>query len=139
MGSVRVKMFGHDSSELWPLIGPMVTCREAHKALGGGMFSDSSTVWFVATDPKGRPLGCCSVRDTPKGFWVENSWVWPEHRGKGVHKALCAARDAWLDAAPAKDRLVCCREARWKHYAAKGWEVASHRGSWIYGVKHVTK
>lgn len=139
MGSVWVKEFRHDSAKLWPMIGPIVTSREAHKALGGGMFSDSSTTWFVARDNAGAVLGCCSVRETPKGYWLENSWVCPEARGKGVHKALCQARDEWLDKAPAKDRLACVKESRWKYYKANGWEVASQRGSWIYGVKHVKK
>ena len=132
--SVTIKQLHHTDAALWPLIGPIVTNREAHKELGGPLLSDDRTMWWVAVDGH-SVVGCCSARVTDKGIWVENSWVAKDRRGKGVHKALCAAREKWISKQQTKSILVCCRAARWPHYKKLGFTVKTERGSWIYGEK----
>lgn len=134
MGTLHVDRFGHSSAKLWPLIGPIATSREAQKELGGPIFSDDHTIWFVARDGK-DVVGVASVRATPKGYWLACTYVVPARRKKGAHKKLADVRDAYIATLPKLPVMVCCRAERWPHYKRLGFAITQERGSWVYGAK----
>lgn len=128
----------HTEAKLWPMIGPIVTSREVHKELGGAMFSDVRTMWWVAHEGP-VVLGCCCARVTDKGIWIDNAYVVKESRKKGVHAALCVAREKWIEKQQPSTILVCCRASRWPHFEKRGFILKSTRGSWKYAEKPCQK
>lgn len=132
--AITIKQFGNSDRGLWPLIGPYTTSREVHKALGGGVFSDADTTWWVAFDGD-TVVGFCTLRADKNNYWLENSYVIPEARDAGVHTKLSDARLKHMATLPSRTVKVCCRTARWAYYQERGFHQDSVRGDWIYASK----
>ena len=46
---MKIKKYCHGEGDFWQVMGPMFASEEVYKAQGGyPMFSDSSTVWYLA-------------------------------------------------------------------------------------------
>lgn len=131
---MKITIHLHYDRELWPLIGPHLASREVVKALGGPVFSEDATTWFVARE--GRVVvGFIGVRLAKSGYWIDCTYVVPDHRGKGVHTALAGACDVWLAKKPPQPLSVVCRSARWHRYEAIGFQRTRTNGDWITGKK----
>lgn len=131
--AIEIKQFANSTKRLWPLVGPWVTCREVHKALGGPVLTSDATTWFVAIRD-GQPIGFLLLRKTDSAWWRDGAYVIESERGKGVHKQLVLASTT----VTGQDKLplrVVCRSARWKHYSQAGFQKVSQRGDWITGEK----
>lgn len=132
--SIKISMYRHTDAKLWPIIGPFLTSREVVKSLGGPVLSDDSAFWWIATEGK-TTVGFGCARESKDGWWLDCTYVAPSARSEGVHKAIAEARDTHLATLPAKPINVCCRSARWKHYADRGFQQTRVRGDWVYGRK----
>lgn len=126
-----IKQFAHGSPELWSLIGEFLASRKAHQELGGPIYSTEATTWFVAIE-RGKAIGFASLRETKQALLLDYAYVVEGKRGRGVHAALCAARERHA-AQSELPRRVVVRESRWRHYESRGWRVLSRRGSWVHG------
>lgn len=131
---VVIKQYRHEDAALWPLIGPFLASREVHKSLGGPVFSDADTSWWVATESK-AVVGFCSLREAKGAYWLENSYVLPDSRGEGIHTKLADVRLKHLATLPSKTVKVCCRTARWPYYEGWGFHQDQVKGDWIYASK----
>lgn len=119
----KVTMYAADDPTVWPLIGPLLTSRAVAKELGGQPFADGAVAWFVAT-VRGKVVGLCALKDIDGAYWEDLAYVLPDHRGKGVHLSLCAARTRHLATLPPQPLKVCVRKARWeKHYLSRGFAI----------------
>ena len=130
--AVKISRHAHDSTTLWPLVGPLLTCRDLHRALGGPVVADDTAVWWEATEGK-RCVGFCVIRLAKDAWHIEAAYIVPSDRSAGLHTALCEARDAFLAADPARAVEVCCKLERWQHYAIRGYEMIRQRGEWVWG------
>lgn len=131
---VVLTQYRHEDAELWPLIGPFIASREVVKALGGPVFSDQQTAWWVATDGD-EVVGWASVQEAKGAYWLASAWVVPDKRGDKIHVALADVRDKHLASLPPKTVKVCCRMARWQHYEERGFHQDQVKGDWVYGSK----
>jgi hypothetical protein len=116
---------------VWALIGQYLCSRSVHKELGGPIYSTEGVTWLVAVH-RGQTIGFASLRSAAGALHHDYSYVVEGQRKSGVHSALAAARDK-LSIDSVLPRRVVCRESRWHHYADRGWQVLSQRGSWIHG------
>ena len=133
---VVLKQYRHDDKALWPLIGPFIASREVVQSLGGPVYSDDQTTWWVATDGK-EVVGWASVQEAKDAYWLASAWVIPDKRGDKVHTLMAEARDKYLATLPPRTVKVCCRMARWSHYKDLGFYQDRVRGDWVYGSKLV--
>lgn len=136
MSTHKVQMYAADDPAVWPLIGPVLTSRAAARELGGQPFADGAVAWFIAT-LRGKVVGIACLKHLKGDYWEDCDYVPPEHRGKGVHLSLCAARTRHLATLPAAPLRVCVTRARWKkHYLSRGFAEVRAAGNWVYGVKN---
>src|SRR5581483_3855485 len=98
------------------------------------LYSDDAVAWWVAT-VRGKAVGIACLKHGKDGYWEDNDYVRPDHRHKGVHLSLCAARTRHLATLEPGPLNVCCRSARWKHYARRGFAETARKGDWVYGRK----
>jgi GNAT superfamily N-acetyltransferase len=127
-----ITQYQHGDPEMFRLLGPYFCSKAVHKELGEPIHSDEKTTWFVATE-KGRVVGFCSMRNTSKVILYGYGYVDPDYRDRGIFTKLSDARDK-VAATLNKPMKVVVRETRWHHYEKRCWNVATRRGSWIYGV-----
>lgn len=139
MHQAKITHYRIDDPAVWPLVGPLLTSRAVAKELGGQPFTDGVTDYWIATE-RGKIVGFCALADVQGAYWELYSYVLPDRRGKGIHLSLCAARTRYVATLPEQPLKVCCRKARWKkHYVGRGFQVASERGDWVYGVREPKK
>jgi GNAT superfamily N-acetyltransferase len=132
--TTTIKCYKADDASVWPAIGPFLTSRAVAKDLGMQPFSDGAIAWWVATQD-GKTVGFCALMERRGERWIDNSFVVPDARGKGIHKKLCEARDGYLKELPELPLNMCCKADRWKHYKAQGFKEQRRRGEWVYGAK----
>jgi len=76
----------------YPLLGPFLARREVVQEIGGPIWDDDGKIWFVALDEDGLVAGFCAARDMGRYVSFTSDYVLPEHRNRGVYKALFAER-----------------------------------------------
>jgi ParB-like chromosome segregation protein Spo0J len=104
------------------LIGPFLARREIVAEVGGPLYDEDGKTWFAVVED-GRAAGVCAVM--PGGIAVyQSDYVRPEARGRGVYRALCAARAA---AFPGRARAVCTL-ASLPAYLAGGFREVRAKG-----------
>ena len=119
----------------WRSIGEFFCSRQVHRDVGGPLFSQPGTVWFVAINGGGRDvLGFCSLSDRGTAVWYDCAYVRPAYRGAGVFAELGATRDAFasLIGKPIKTSV---KPERWHRYAERGFAREYERDGWVYGVR----
>jgi len=127
--TISIRIYKHGEVGMWEAIGPFVASREVHKELGGPLYSDEQTTWFVAYSNKAA-IGFASMREAKSATHYDYDYVAPSERSKGVYTRLAAARDeAAKKIGKPLETLVCA--PRWKHYRQAGWKKLSERGQWL--------
>lgn len=119
----------------WVALGEFFCSRQVHRDIGGPIFSQLGTVWFVKRDEDTQEvLGFCSLSNRGTTLWYDCAYVRPEYRGTGVFTELAKARDefATLLCKPIK---VAVKPERWHHYETRGFVREYERDGWVYGVR----
>lgn len=98
-----------ESRGFYALLGPFLARRDIAKELGGPIWDDDGTQWFVALR-EGVVLGFCALHQRGERAGLRSSYVLPEHRRSGVYRQLFEARLAAIQA-PARARSVVHKEA----------------------------
>lgn len=107
--TITIRTMTRSSRGFYTLLGPYLARREIAKELGGPIWDDDGTEWFVAL--RGRTvLGFCALLQRGARAELRSSYVLPEHRRSGVYRQLFEARMGAIRA-PAKARSVVRREA----------------------------
>lgn len=129
---IEIRIYEHTDAALWPLIGPLVTDRAVHTALGGPVFSDATTTWFVAVDHSGV-VGMTCLKRAKDHLWFDYGWTHEGVRSSGVFAALDKRRGDYLREAglAAVPMRTLVRRDRLAHYTRRSWSVRTERGQWV--------
>ncbi len=129
---------GHRDANFYRYIGPLALSRgvtqEMHDKQYGPLYDEPYAIWFVAFDDHSEFLGCCTLFDKEKEIFLDNCYVLPKHRGKGIGQQLFAerlrrARDLQ---GHRKIRGITMNEAQAHIYQKFGFRVASKRGKYYW-------
>ncbi len=92
---------------------------------------DTATWLFVLSDGHERELmGFCAIYEKPKEIYLDNSYVIPEYRGKGVGTKMFEKRlEMALQLGQGKPiKAITKSECQFAIYQKFGFELASKRG-----------
>jgi ParB-like chromosome segregation protein Spo0J len=124
----------NDHPGFYQLIGPFLGRREIAAETGGPLHDDDGKTWLAALED-GRAAGICAARPAADGVTVyQSDYVLPACRGRGVYRALSAARAA---AFPGKARAVCSA-AVLPAYLAGGFREVRRRGRFTVTERDAT-
>jgi GNAT superfamily N-acetyltransferase len=137
---VRIIVYekGNRDARFYRYIGPLALDRkvtaEMHDKQYGPIYDEPYAVWFMAIDDHGALLGFCTLFDKEKEVFLDNCYVLPAHRGKGIGQRLFAER---LNRAKAiqgrrKIRGITMNEAQAHIYSKFGFRLASKRGKYYW-------
>ena len=119
----------------WIALGEFMCSREVHRDIGGPIFSQPGSVFFVARDDAEQGvIGFCALSNRGSTVWYDSAYVVPHRRGEGVFTHLAGARDefAKLLGKPVKTAV---KPERWHHYETRGFVREFERDGWVYGVR----
>lgn len=121
-----IRVMTNTTRGFYTLIGPYLARRSIVAELGGQLWDDDGKTWFVALDGR-AVLGFCAAQPAAGGkVTYQSAYVLPEHRRRGVYRALWQAR---RDRFPGPAQATCTAVSL-PLYLAAGWTVAGERGSY---------
>ncbi len=78
-----------DSRQFYPLLAPYLCSDEVYKELGYPLLTNDNMTWLVVVGENNKVMGFIAYSITNTGVAnIENQYILPAHRGKGVCKKL---------------------------------------------------
>jgi GNAT superfamily N-acetyltransferase len=128
MGNYVIRQYAFDDAVLWPLVGPFLCSRKVLSELGGPVYADRNSIWWVASCGVNVLAGFAILRKGRDAWHRDYGFVLPEHRGRGLHGFMIAAMDIHAGSNAALPIRVLVHKSRLRHYLK--WNTIQIKGSW---------
>ena len=85
---IRLFFSDQQGEYFYALMGPYFASLDVAKELERQVYNKPNTHWYVATSGRSDVLGFASVHDTGKHYFIDNLYVPPDHRRRGIARNI---------------------------------------------------
>lgn len=144
---IKVYEKGQRDNEFYGYVGPFAMNRtvteEMHDLQYGSIYDEPYATWFIALDDDGKLLGFAAVFEKPKPneVFLDNCYILPEHRGKGIGQELFKHRQEYAESIQGKRKIkaITKNDVQYHIYLKNGFVLTSKRGKYYWVVKEPVK
>lgn len=135
--AATIRELTNTDAGFYPLLGPFLARRAIVQEFGGyPLWDEDGKRWFVALDRTGRQvMGFASLmvreRGAERGLWLDDAYVLPQWRERGLYRQLLEARLATCPA-DAEVRVVSLNPRVVAMLERRGFTIDRYRGRWAW-------
>jgi len=126
----RLKQYDGEHPGMYMYIAPFAMDRKVLREFDGyPIVTSDKHQWFLLFD-NGDPIAFLSLEVQKKGVQINNTYVVPDYRGKGIHEELIKQALEWCKANGHKHIEVDCLETSLKAFQKFGLKVKKQYVKW---------
>lgn len=125
-----IQIYTSEAQDLnfYAIMGENFASLDIAKELERQLYNKANSIWYLSTDEDGFPLGFAALFDNGKHYFLDNLYVFPHFRGKGIAREI--VREIVSDYTDKPIKCVANNPYALKIFSSLGFEEVGQNGKY---------